>query len=80
MANPAILSTSRWRRKAGAMSTQRTFAAAVTTITTRIAGRTLDDSLRVFLDENFPPGGEAFDDLAELCRQGVDEGWLCDRE
>ncbi len=62
------------------MSAQQAFIEAVTTITTRIAGRTLDDSLRVFLDENFPPGGEAFDDLAELCRQGVDEGWLCDRE
>jgi hypothetical protein len=62
------------------MSAQQAFIEAVTMITTRIAGRTLDDSLRVFLDENFPPGGEAFDDLAELCRQGVDEGWLCDRE
>ena len=62
------------------MSAQQAFIEVVTTITTRIAGRTLDDSLQVFLDENFPPGGEAFDDLAELCLQGVDEGWLCDRE
>ena len=62
------------------MSAQQAFIEAVTMITTRIVGRALDDSLRVFLDENFPPGGEAFDDLAELCRQGVDEGWLCDRE
>jgi len=62
------------------MSTQQAFAEAVATITTRIAGQALDGSLQVFLNENFPPGGEAFDDLAELCRQGVDEGWLCDRE
>jgi hypothetical protein len=62
------------------MSAQRTFAEAIATITARIAGRPLDGSLQTFLNENFPPGGEAFDDLAELCRQGVDEGWLCDRE
>jgi len=62
------------------MSSQQAFAEAVATITTRIAGKKLDDDLRSFLDQNFPPGGEAFDDLATLCRQGIDEGWLCDRE
>jgi len=62
------------------MSAQQAFAEAVATITTRVAGRALDGSLQNFLNENFPPGGEAFDDLAELCRQGVDEGWLCNRE
>jgi len=62
------------------MSTQQSFSDSVAMITARIAGRPLDDSLQVFLDENLPPGGEAFDDLAELCRQGIDEGWLCDRE
>jgi len=50
------------------MSAQQAFIEAVTTITAHIAGRTLDDSLQVFLDENLPPGGEAFDD------QG--QGWL----
>ena len=62
------------------MSAQQAFAEAVATITTRIVGQALDGSLQVFLNENFPPGCEAFDDLAELCRQGVDEGWLCNRE
>ncbi len=62
------------------MSVQQAFAEAVATITTRIAGKSVDDGLRSFLDENFPPGGEAFDDLATLCRQGIDDGWLCARE
>ncbi len=62
------------------MSGQQAFADAVATITARIAGRSLDADLQSFLNENFPPGGEAFDDLATLCREGIDEGWLCDRE
>ena len=62
------------------MSARQAFADAVAMITGRIAGQPLDDSLQTWLNENFPPGGEAFDDLAELCRQGIEEGWLCDRE
>ena len=62
------------------MSSQQAFSEAVTTITARIADKSINIELRSFLDENFPPGGEAFDDLAELCRQGIDEGWLCANE
>lgn len=62
------------------MTSQAAFTDVVATITDRIAGRNLDADLQSFLCENFPPGGEAFDDLAELCRRGIDEGWLCDRE
>ena len=62
------------------MNAQQAFSDAVAMMTARIAGQPLDDSLLVFLNENFPPGGEAFDDLAELCRQGIEDGWLCDRE
>jgi len=62
------------------MNAQQSFTEAVAMITARIDGRTLDGDLQSFLDENFPPGGEAFDELATLCRQGIDEGWLCDRE
>ncbi len=62
------------------MNAQQSFTEAVVMITARIDGRALDGDLQSFLDENFPPGGEAFDELAALCRQGIDEGWLCDRE
>ncbi len=62
------------------MNSQMAFSEAVATITARIAGKPVDGELESFLNENFPPGGEAFDDLAELCRQGIDEGWLCDNE
>jgi hypothetical protein len=62
------------------MNAQQSFTEAVAMITARIDGRAIDNELQLFLDENFPAGGEAFDDLATLCRQGIDEGWLCDRE
>ena len=62
------------------MDSQQAFSEAVSMITARIAGKKLDADLQSFLDESFPPGGEAFDDLAELCRQGIDAGWLCERE
>lgn len=62
------------------MSSQQAFTRSVAMITARIAGKPLDGELQSFLNESFPPGGEAFDDLAELCRQGIEEGWLCDRE
>jgi hypothetical protein len=62
------------------MSAQQSFTEAVAMIATRIDGRKLDSDLQSFLNESYPPGGEAFDDLATLCRQGIDEGWLCDRE
>ena len=62
------------------MNSQEAFSDAIRTITGRIGDRPLDAGLQAFLNESFPPGGEAFDDLAQLCRQGFDEGWLCDRE
>lgn len=62
------------------MSAQQAFNEAIAAVTGRIAGRPLDADLEAFLNESFPPGGEAFDDLATLCRQGIDEGWLCERE
>jgi len=62
------------------MSAEKAFAEAIATISARIAEQALDADLQSFLNHNYPPGGEAFDDLATLCRQGIDEGWLCDRE
>ncbi len=62
------------------MNSQQQFADAVAMITGRVSGKSIGSDLQTLLNENFPPGGEAFDDLADLCRQGIDEGWLCDRE
>lgn len=62
------------------MNAKRCFAESVATITARIAGRNLDSDLQSFLEQSFPPGGEAFDDVATLCRQGIDEGWLGNHE
>jgi hypothetical protein len=51
------------------MSSQQAFSEAVTTITNRIAGKNIDGELQAFLNENFPPGGEAFDE-----RRVIDQG------
>ena len=49
-------------------------------ITTAIAGRALDSGLDDFLNTQFGAGGETFQALAESCRTGVREGWLCQNE
>jgi len=62
------------------MSSRDRFAAAVSAITARIEGRALDEHLQSFLNRDFAPESDAFGHLAALCRTGIDEGWLCDRE
>lgn len=49
-------------------------------ITGAIAGRAIDDDLGVFLNADFGAGSDIFGALAESCRQGVAEGWLCKHE
>lgn len=49
-------------------------------ITGAIAGRAVDDNLSIFLNADFGAGSDIFGALAESCRQGVAEGWLCKHE
>ncbi len=48
-------------------------------ITGAIAGAPLDAALAARLNRTLPPGSPAFEDLAATCRQGIAEGWLCQR-
>lgn len=56
------------------------FAARIAEVTGAIDGMTLDDGLEVVLNERFPADGAVFADIESLCRQGVEEGWMCERE
>lgn len=59
---------------------QKEFNALLATITARIAGEPLDQNLQETLNAVFPPDGEIFSRIRELCHAGVAEGWLCSRE
>lgn len=60
--------------------TQARFEALVGSVAESVAGKPVRPELAGDLDAAFPPDGEAFESLAELCRQGIAEGWLCNRE
>ena len=62
------------------MVSQEQFELAVVSITEQLDGQSLNAGLRDFLNREFPPEGDVFQSLAELCRLGIREGWLCDRE
>ena len=59
---------------------QDQFFKAIISITEHLAGQTLDAELETYLHEKFPQDGDAFRLLSGLCREGIDEGWLCNRE
>ena len=59
---------------------QDQFFKAIISITEHLAGRALDADLEDYLHEQFPQDGEVFRLLSGLCREGIDEGWLCNRE
>ena len=49
-------------------------------LTTRIAGRPLDADLQDWLNRELGADSDDFRRLQDSCRQGVAEGWLCQRE
>jgi hypothetical protein len=59
---------------------QEAFPARVAAVTSALAGRPLDEALAQDLNARFGPGSVAYEALAEACRAGVAEGWMCQRE
>jgi hypothetical protein len=55
--------------------TRERFNARMKEIASAIAGRAVDKSLESFLSERFAE----FSDIESLCRQAMDEGWMCDQ-
>jgi uncharacterized protein DUF4863 len=56
------------------------FQRLIAGVTGQLDGRSLDDALAVWLNDTYPAGSSTFNDLANACRTGVAEGWLCNRE
>ena len=49
-------------------------------LTAKVAGRALDSELQNWLNDEMGSNSDDFRRLQESCRQGVAEGWLCQRE
>ena len=55
------------------------FESLIGTVTGWLAGRAVEPGLAAELTRQFPPGGDTFKALAAACREGVRDGWLCQR-
>jgi hypothetical protein len=56
------------------------FRVQITELTAQLTGRPLDAELDAWLNREHGAGSNTFRALAESCRSGVAEGWLCSRE
>ena len=56
------------------------FREQIQSLTSQLAGRELNQDLQQWLNAEHGPDSDTFRQLAEACRQGVDEGWLCQHE
>lgn len=61
-------------------TSQEEFRQRIAAITAQIAGRPLDAALDAWLNSEYGVGSPGYQGLTAACRQGVAEGWLCDRE
>lgn len=61
-------------------SDEEVFRQRIAAITSKIAARPLDAALDTWLNAEWGAGSAMFADLEQSCRQGVADGWLCDRE
>ncbi|MGE5337601.1 MAG: DUF4863 family protein [Gemmatimonadota bacterium] len=59
---------------------QHAFREQIAQLTARLAGRPLDATLDAWLNRECGPASDTYEALFRSCRQGVAEGWLCDRE
>jgi hypothetical protein len=60
--------------------TPNEFRQHIAALTAQLAGRPLDERLDAWLNAEHGAGSTTFDRLAEACRAGVRDGWLCNRE
>lgn len=60
--------------------TPESFKALIASLTTTLAGRTLDAALQQQLNAQHGAGSPVFDAIFKACRDGVAAGWLCERE
>jgi len=56
------------------------FEHLIAELTAPLAGRALDETLDRWLNDTWPAGSPTYERLAQACRTGAAEGWLCNRE
>jgi len=56
------------------------FQRLIAGVTAQLADRPLDASLADWLNATWPASSALYRELADACRIGVGEGWLCNRE
>ncbi|MFT7461482.1 MAG: hypothetical protein ACI909_004184 [Planctomycetota bacterium] len=56
------------------------FQSLLKTVTDKIAGEPLDNTLEIKLNKTFPPQGEVFSAIKKCCQVGISEGILCKHE
>lgn len=59
---------------------QEQFTSLIKTITADISEKDLNQELMAYMNDRFSTDSDEFKQLADSCRQGIKEGWLCDRE
>lgn len=59
---------------------QEIFRERIKAVTQKIAGKTVDNELDTWLNENLGPQTQIFKDIKASCLEGVEQGWLCNRE
>jgi len=60
--------------------TPEAFSELIASVSRRIEGKALDKRLEAELNAEFPPDGDAFQDIFRACRDAVAAGWMCNRE
>ncbi|MFY3702043.1 DUF4863 family protein [Achromobacter dolens] len=62
------------------MSTPERFHALMRQVTDLMAGQALDGALQQRLNQQAGPDSALYADIFAACRQGVADGWMCNRE
>jgi hypothetical protein len=56
------------------------FHRQIRALTGQLAGRELNQALQDWLNAEHGPASETYQQLQQACRDGVAEGWMCERE
>ena len=56
------------------------FRQQIVALTSHLAGKALDQDLQTWLNATYGVNSPTYLQLEQSCRQGVAEGWLCERE
>jgi hypothetical protein len=61
-------------------TTLASFTQRIAQITSAIADKPVDEALQTYLNEQFPPSSELFQQIQQDCLQAEADGWMCQHE